>query len=74
MPQYQPSDSQTVSRTLCPSIVHTHTSMHTHYCVWLTQCLLAAAEDWVASLLSHSTHQWKTIIKIGSSGSKLAVP
>lgn len=55
-------------------ILQTHTHRHTHYCVWLSECLLAAAEDWVASLLSHSTHQWKTIIKIGSSGSKLAVP
>lgn len=33
MPQCQPSDSQTVSRTLCPSNVCTHTHAHTLLCL-----------------------------------------
>lgn len=76
--QLAESNSHQITQSMCTNFMYKHT--HTHTYTWTHALFLAwllpvgCCRGLGCSLLSHSTHHWKTTIKIGSTLSKVTVP
>lgn len=66
------SNSLKSTQSMSTNFMYKHTHTHTLFLAWLLP--VGCCRGLGCSLLSHSTHHWKTTIKTGSTLSKVAVP